>query len=308
MRLFLGVLGFVGGWAVCWGVMSKGSARGREWEDEFTLLCEQCGYVVEGLDVEGACPECGKGIVESLPERRVGTPWQQKPGVGSLVRTWWMTVRHPLRIVRIMRADTPQAGVLRLVPIVTASALVNGSVALVQGLSLHELDLLDSGSFLRLVMSSGVWLVVCILALLVLTTIETLGIRFLSRRHGTRISRSLGESITTHGCVGWILGAVLCSMSLLVGDVILEITTPKVSLSLSDFGSMDELVQAVQNAQVPTAPGWADWVFTWLPRIGLLIGFLFFETFAWLGLRRCKYANRARPGGVEGGESPAVAS
>lgn len=39
-----------------------------------------------------------------------------------------------------------------------------------------------------------------------------------------------------------------------------------------------------------------------------LPGFLFFETFAWLGLRRCKYANRARAGGVEGGESPAAAS
>lgn len=27
----------------------------------------------------------------------------------------------------------------------------------------------------------------------------------------------------------------------------------------------------------------------------MLIGFLFFETFAWLGLRRLKFANRVRP-------------
>ena len=29
--------------------------------------------------------------------------------------------------------------------------------------------------------------------------------------------------------------------------------------------------------------------------ISVIAGFLFFETFAYLGLRRCKYANRLRP-------------
>lgn len=39
------------------------------------------------------------------------------------------------------------------------------------------------------------------------------------------------------------------------------------------------------------------WFFTnyWLLIALNLPGFLFFETFAYLGLRRCKYANRTRP-------------
>jgi hypothetical protein len=37
---------------------------------EATLLCERCGYVLEGLDERGACPECGQPIAESLPSRR----------------------------------------------------------------------------------------------------------------------------------------------------------------------------------------------------------------------------------------------
>ena len=35
--------------------------------------------MIEGLDTQGHCPECGKPIAESLPERRIGTPWQQSP-------------------------------------------------------------------------------------------------------------------------------------------------------------------------------------------------------------------------------------
>ncbi|MEZ6318065.1 MAG: hypothetical protein R3B49_04810 [Phycisphaerales bacterium] len=59
----------------------------RPWADEYTVLCERCGYVVEGLDPAGACPECGKPIAESLPERRVGTPWQRARSA------WWDTHR-----------------------------------------------------------------------------------------------------------------------------------------------------------------------------------------------------------------------
>ena len=31
----------------------------RPWKDEYTLLCEKCGYVIEGLEDSKVCPECG---------------------------------------------------------------------------------------------------------------------------------------------------------------------------------------------------------------------------------------------------------
>jgi hypothetical protein len=42
-------------------------------------------------------------------------------------------------------------------------------------------------------------------------------------------------------------------------------------------------------------PQWVYWVDRILWGTGVLIGFLFFEIFAYLGLRRLKYANRVRP-------------
>lgn len=51
---------------------------------QFDLLCENCGYVLSGLDRDGACPECGRPIAQSLPSARTlvfggdtGTTWGQ---------------------------------------------------------------------------------------------------------------------------------------------------------------------------------------------------------------------------------------
>ena len=52
--------------------------------------CEGCGYTLEGLVRDDVCPECGLAVAMSLPRDRVGTPWQQRAGFGSLVRTWWL--------------------------------------------------------------------------------------------------------------------------------------------------------------------------------------------------------------------------
>lgn len=52
--------------------------------------CEGCGYALDGMVRDDVCPECGFAVALSLPRDREGTPWQQRAGVGSLVRTWWL--------------------------------------------------------------------------------------------------------------------------------------------------------------------------------------------------------------------------
>lgn len=44
------------------------------------LLCETCGYILNGLPQESRCPECGQPIVESLPETRCLAPIEEGKG------------------------------------------------------------------------------------------------------------------------------------------------------------------------------------------------------------------------------------
>lgn len=56
------------------------------------VRCEGCGYALAGISRGGVCSECGLAVALSLPRKRAGTPWQQRAGIGSLVRTWWLLI------------------------------------------------------------------------------------------------------------------------------------------------------------------------------------------------------------------------
>jgi hypothetical protein len=40
------------------------------------ILCASCGYVLDGLNQAGQCPECGKPIIESIGQDRVPPAWE----------------------------------------------------------------------------------------------------------------------------------------------------------------------------------------------------------------------------------------
>lgn len=235
----------------------------RPWKDEYTLLCEKCGYVIEGLDLAGNCPECGKPIAESLPERRVGTPWQQSPGVWSLVRTWWMTLRHPLRTLDVMCVG-PESDWLLLFNIMIAVFYFSvGS-----GITHVVLNTQHSYTESRFLQSIAFFLSAIVFALpilFVLTVIEQQGLRLIARQRNFRIDHMSARAICSHATIGWITCLMLGSTSLMC-------------------------VAAVKTTLNPHL----DSIWWLLALLTFTPGFLFFETFAWLGLRRCKFANRER--------------
>jgi hypothetical protein len=47
---------------------------------ETDLLCEFCGYTLNGLDRGGNCPECGMPIAASVASRREPPLWERRPG------------------------------------------------------------------------------------------------------------------------------------------------------------------------------------------------------------------------------------
>ncbi|MFG0306325.1 MAG: hypothetical protein ACF8Q5_08945 [Phycisphaerales bacterium JB040] len=251
--------------------------RETPWEDEYTLLCERCGYVIEGLATVGNCPECGRPIAESLPERRPGTAWQQHRTFQALIRTSWETLRHPSRTLRVMRFDQRNS-----LDLGTQYAILTGlwlTVSLSLPLFLLRITDLSGGAdggrtlFAASVLALGGLGVMMLLGFVVaiviaaLTAVERLGLRVLANRHGYRITRPIAIAITAHGSVGWLAGSLVATPFLVSGWV----------LSAASKTGADSIV------------------WTGLGLLGFLTGFLFFETFAWLGLRRLKYANTPRP-------------
>ncbi|MEL6328611.1 MAG: hypothetical protein AAFR38_03035 [Planctomycetota bacterium] len=250
--------------------------------DEHTLLCERCGYVLEGLETSGNCPECGKPIAESLPERRAGTLWQNEPSLKNLLKTAWMTLRRPGTTCDLMRIE--QGGRVGLATMLIALAIAIygvASTALAVALT-REFEgvyhIIIVGGFNAGISGADVkllpWLAAPLAPLLFLCTwIEARGLRLFGARRGYRVTRASSWTICAHGCVGWLVASLSISLG--------------ATLTILGFRLYID---------------WPDWLTETLKYGGFLLallgglgGFLFFEWFAYIGLKRCRFANRARP-------------
>jgi hypothetical protein len=81
---------------------------------ETDILCEKCGYTLNGLPESGNCPECGEPIAASTVEDQRQTPrWEQSrnPSMRDFVATTFDVLVHPTRFFRSLttRGDVDPA-------------------------------------------------------------------------------------------------------------------------------------------------------------------------------------------------------
>src|SRR3954447_19578537 len=78
------------------------------------VLCESCGYTLNGLPEGGNCPECGQPIVRSTVEDRREPPaWEREglPRFAAFARTTAEVLFRPARFYRTLqtRRESPAA-------------------------------------------------------------------------------------------------------------------------------------------------------------------------------------------------------
>lgn len=232
------------------------------------LLCERCGYVLSGLSEQGACPECGKAIAESLPSRRT-LVYDPKRGAGWLTIAKAM-VRSPLRAYSTMKVDVARA-----------KGFADRSFHIVGGLtgiaamalwfdiprrrftpSIDEVIISAVASLL-----AGLVVTIGTFALLWLVTlIERLGSRNIGRWHRWHITREVAYCVCAYASVGWLLGV----LALLAWTVLYVIQT------FSAAGTGPRVDGAFSLLGAP---------------VSFLIGLFGYELLVYIGLRRCKFAN-----------------
>ncbi|MDX2016745.1 MAG: hypothetical protein SFY95_03780, partial [Planctomycetota bacterium] len=104
-------------------------------------------------------------------------------------------------------------------------------------------------------------------AVMLLTWLETLGVRFIGSKRGWRITRDVAWSVCGHAAVGWFASALLTQVLFALGTLA--------------FARLDD----------------ASMLFT-LPALAVLLllaWLLVFESLVYVGIRRCRFANVPTP-------------
>lgn len=237
------------------------------------LLCERCGSVIEDLPTEEPCPECGRPVMLSLPERRSGTPWQNRRSLRTLLQTWWRTVRNPIRTFDTLRLDRIRRSGM-VVPTLLLCSAVCWSVA-----CLLQIPTAERSSLLFLPFGFAVYAFVALVlagALLILSGIIAFGLQVVSGvgGRGTRIGYDAAWHIVGLASVGWVLtyGVWLAAWSAV--ELYKIINPPQTDLELRQRVFFEE-----EFILFPAFYG------------GFGAGFFVFLGFALLGAYRLRYIN-----------------
>ena len=243
--------------------------------DAGAILCERCGYDVTGLEARAAreaaspCPECGRAIVDSLPERRVGSAWQRGAGFGAALRTNLATVRRPLRRWAEVAAER-RSGVNLAVANCAAAGLLWGVVMARSQTVWHQ-----PGSAARFAALAAGATAGAAAVLMLCCAIERVGIGLFGLRRGWRTSAGVAWAVVGHASVGWLLMPATAAVA-----------------------------AALSGAYINRAPAaWSGLLMWDVWRVGfalapLFVGMVAFEMLVYVGWRAMRYANHPRAGSV----------
>ena len=240
------------------------------------LLCENCGYSILSLPETGACPECGRNRALSLPQARVGTPWQKRPGVASWFQTAFLVVTSPRQYFDSLQIHQRGGRALLMTNLSIAAAfLAHPMVGTLWFDASRGQDIWTPRGFLSMVASATILWVAALVLLSTLTIIEYLGIRFFAARRQWRLLPVAALQICAHSSYIWIVASLLTIIGLSLSWML-----PQFGGNTSLITFWDEIVRAARFL-LPVMP----------PLIGFGLGLLWFEWLVYLGVRSCKFSN-----------------
>lgn len=258
----------------------------REGVDEYEVLCERCGYHIDANGGAEVCPECGEPEKNSHWDARRGSAWQGKMSFRTWIGTNWRTLRHAGEQFRGVRIEVDKSRWLLVVNVAVAGTILASpwTGALVGD---PARGLLNSGWLgdVKFALWTLAQSLVAAVLLGLLTWVEYQGIRFFGRQREWRITKAVAWTVCAHASVGWIVMAVM-PMVVLAGFY-----TAQRFFGVAPNGTIDLGARFGQVSLNAAAQGGGL-------VMALVAGLLVFETLVYVGVRRCRFANRAR---AEGG-------
>ncbi|MEL6795241.1 MAG: zinc ribbon domain-containing protein [Planctomycetota bacterium] len=238
--------------------------------DPDALLCGRCGYPLDDVLNEASCPECGTPVAASMPETRIGSPWQRGGSFASWLRTLATLARWRQLFDTITVGKHDTDWLLRinlgLAALLTACAFAEDRI--------DEVFLHNQGSLAGLLGALLILTPAAYAVLRGLTAIERAGLQFFGNKRGGRVTPGIARAVTSHASYGWVLAGLLAVVLAFLGH----------SVFRTWYGSLGT---------------W--WVLRLVPAhtafaaAGFFAGLLVFETLSYLGTMRCRFANLPRP-------------